>query len=101
MKIRSPWMFKQKAVKVCCITYAKIRLVSLMPGIIADKQCNSMRGYTGISTQLQIYMYIDVVNAELKEVSNWYKTNKLSVDASKTRYVPYDKWNTTSFENNF
>ena len=30
---------------------------------------------------------IDVVNAELKEVSNWFKTNKLSVNASKTNYM--------------
>ena len=27
---------------------------------------------------------ISVVNAELKEVSNWFKANKLSVNASKT-----------------
>ena len=30
---------------------------------------------------------ISVVNAELKEVSNWFKTNKLSVNASKTNYT--------------
>ena len=31
---------------------------------------------------------ISVVNAELKEVSNWFKTNKLSVlNASKTNYM--------------
>ena len=30
---------------------------------------------------------IDVVNDELKEVSNWFKTNKLSVNASKTNYM--------------
>ena len=30
---------------------------------------------------------ISVVNAELKEVSNWFKTNKLSVNASKTHYI--------------
>ena len=30
---------------------------------------------------------IDVVNVELKEVSNWFKTNKLSVNASKTNYM--------------
>ena len=30
---------------------------------------------------------ISVVNAELKEVSSWFKTNKLSVDASKTNYM--------------
>ena len=30
---------------------------------------------------------ISVVNAELKEVSNWIKTNKLSVNASKTNYM--------------
>ena len=38
---------------------------------------------------------IDVLNVELKEVSNWFKTNKLSVNANKTnyiiiRYVSYD-----------
>ena len=27
------------------------------------------------------------MNAELKEVSNWFKTNKLSVKASKTNYM--------------
>ena len=27
------------------------------------------------------------MNAELKEVSNWFKTNKLSVNASKTNYM--------------
>ena len=30
---------------------------------------------------------IDVVNVELKKVSNWFKTNKLSVNASKTNYM--------------
>ena len=30
---------------------------------------------------------ISVVNAELEEVSNWFKTNKLSVNASKTNYM--------------
>ena len=30
---------------------------------------------------------ISVVNAELKEVSNWFKTNKLSVNASKTNHM--------------
>ena len=30
---------------------------------------------------------ISVMNAELEEVSNWFKTNKLSVNASKTKYV--------------
>ena len=30
---------------------------------------------------------INVVNEELKEVSNWFKANKLSVNASKTNYM--------------
>ena len=30
---------------------------------------------------------IHVVNVELKEVSNWFKTNRLSVNASKTNYM--------------
>jgi hypothetical protein len=30
---------------------------------------------------------INIVNAELKEVSNWFKANKLSVNASKTNYM--------------
>ena len=30
---------------------------------------------------------MDVVNEELKEVSNWFKANKLSVNASETNYM--------------
>ena len=30
---------------------------------------------------------INIVNAELKEVSNWFRANKLSVNASKTNYM--------------
>ena len=30
---------------------------------------------------------ISVVNAELKEISNWFKTNKLSGNANKTNYL--------------
>ena len=30
---------------------------------------------------------VNVVNGELKEVSNWFKANKLSVNASKTNYM--------------
>ena len=30
---------------------------------------------------------INCINEELKEVSNWFKANKLSVDASKTNYM--------------
>ena len=30
---------------------------------------------------------VNVVNEELKEVSNWFKANKLSVNASKTNYM--------------
>ena len=30
---------------------------------------------------------INIVNEELKEVSNWFKANKLSVNASKTNYM--------------
>ena len=30
---------------------------------------------------------INRINEELKEVSNWFKANKLSVNASKTNYV--------------
>ena len=30
---------------------------------------------------------IDVVNEELEEVSNWFKANKLSVNASKTNFM--------------
>ena len=30
---------------------------------------------------------INRINEELKEVSNWFKANKLSVNASKTNYM--------------
>ena len=30
---------------------------------------------------------IDVVNNELKEVTNWFKANRLSVNAKKTNYM--------------
>ena len=30
---------------------------------------------------------IDLINTELKEVTNWFKTNKLSVNASKTNFM--------------
>ena len=30
---------------------------------------------------------IDVINDELDKVSNWFKANKLSVNASKTNYM--------------
>ena len=30
---------------------------------------------------------INCINEELKEVSNWFKANKLSVNASKTNYM--------------
>ena len=30
---------------------------------------------------------INRINEELKEVSNWFEANKLSVNASKTNYV--------------
>ena len=32
-------------------------------------------------------MTINIINEELKEVSNWFKANKLSVNASKTNYM--------------
>ena len=39
---------------------------------------------------------VNVVNKELKEVSNWYKANKLSVNASKTNYMILGTLHTTS-----
>ena len=30
---------------------------------------------------------VDLINTELKEVTNWFKTNKLSVNASKTNFM--------------
>ena len=30
---------------------------------------------------------VDFINMELKEVKNWFKTNKLSVNASKTNFM--------------
>ena len=30
---------------------------------------------------------VDLINMELKEVTNWFKTNKLSVNASKTNFM--------------
>ena len=30
---------------------------------------------------------IDLINTELKEVTNWFKTSKLSVNASKTNFL--------------
>ena len=30
---------------------------------------------------------INIMNGELNEVSNWFKVNKLSVNASKTNYM--------------
>ena len=30
---------------------------------------------------------VDLMNTELKEVTNWFKTNKLSVNASKTSFM--------------
>ena len=29
----------------------------------------------------------DMINSELQEVTNWFKANKLSVNASKTNYM--------------
>ena len=42
---------------------------------------------TIIYSHKNIESQISVVNAELKEVSNWFKTNKLSVNVSKTNYM--------------
>ena len=30
---------------------------------------------------------VDLINTEVKEVTNWFKTNKLSVNASKTNFM--------------
>ena len=30
---------------------------------------------------------VDLINMELKEVTNWFKTNKLSINASKTNIM--------------
>ena len=43
---------------------------------------------------------ISVVNAELKEVSNWFKTNKLSVNGSKTNYMILGTSHMTSVKDN-
>ena len=41
---------------------------------------------------------ISVVNAELKEVSNWFKTNELSANSSKTNYLILGKFHMISFK---
>ena len=41
----------------------------------------------------------DLINNELQEVCNWFKANKLSVNASKTNYMLLGTWQKTS-ENN-
>ena len=30
---------------------------------------------------------VDLINTEVKEVTNWFKTNKLSINASKTNFM--------------
>ncbi len=42
---------------------------------------------TILDSHENIESQISIVNAELKEVSNWFKANKLSVNASKTNYM--------------
>ena len=38
----------------------------------------------------EIVSQIPLINKELSEVSNWFKTNKLSVNATKTNYMIMD-----------
>ena len=42
---------------------------------------------TLLYSHLNIQNEINRINEELKEVNNWFKANKLSVNASKTNYV--------------
>ena len=42
---------------------------------------------------------IPMINRELSEVSNWFKANKLSVNATKTNYMIMSTQHMTSMEN--
>ena len=47
---------------------------------------------------LDIVSKIPVINRELSEVSNWFKANKLSVNATKTNYMIMGTQHMTSME---
>ena len=42
---------------------------------------------TILGSHKNINSKINIINEELKEESNWFKANKLSVNASKTNYM--------------
>ena len=42
---------------------------------------------TSLFSDKDISSKVDLTNTELKEVTNWFKTNKLSVNASKTNFM--------------
>ena len=44
-------------------------------------------GTTILFSDKDISSKVDLINTELKEVTNWFKTSKLSVNASKTNFM--------------